>query len=50
MKPRLLPTFIALLLAACASGADVADDSATTDSTVVDVLEGTQPPADSQVP
>lgn len=51
MKPRLLLASIALLVAACASGADVDDDSATTDSTVVDVLEGReQPQPDSQTP
>jgi hypothetical protein len=47
MKRPILLACAGLLLAACASGADVADD-ATTDSSVVDVLEGNQAPADSQ--
>lgn len=41
MKRSILVTCTGLLLAACASGADVADDApASPDSAVVDVLEG----------
>jgi hypothetical protein len=48
MKRRILLTCAGLLLAACASGNDVADDATPADSAVVDVLEGRQAPADSQ--
>jgi hypothetical protein len=49
MKRRILLPCLGLLLAACASGADVADDDgASTDSAVVDVLEGTPASPDSQ--
>jgi hypothetical protein len=48
MKRSFLLTCTGLLLAACASGADVAEDDAAADSAVVGVLGGapTQP-ADS---
>lgn len=48
MKRPILLTCAGLLLAACASGADVADDAASTDSAVVDVLEGSPAAPDSQ--
>ena len=47
MNRRILLACAGLLLAACASGNDVADD-ASADSAVIDVLEGRQAPADSQ--
>jgi hypothetical protein len=49
MKRSILLTCTGLLLAACASGADVAEDDAAADSAVVDVLGGAPPaqPADS---
>jgi hypothetical protein len=43
MKRSILLTCTGLLLAACASGADVGDDDTSADSTVVDVLEGDAP-------
>lgn len=44
MKRPILLTCAGLLLAACASGADVADDAGSSpDSAMVDVLEGTAP-------
>jgi hypothetical protein len=43
MKRSILLTCTGLLLAACASGADVADDDTSADSAVVDVLEGDAP-------
>ncbi|HEU4882882.1 MAG TPA: hypothetical protein VFT45_11565 [Longimicrobium sp.] len=48
MKRSILLTCTALLLAACASGADVAEDDAAADTAVVDVLGGAPAqPADS---
>jgi hypothetical protein len=40
MKRSILLTCTGLLLAACASGADVAEDDPVADSAVVDVLGG----------
>ncbi len=49
MKRSILLTCTGLLLAACASGADVAEDSgASADSTVVETLEGMPPQAGSR--
>lgn len=43
MNRWILLACTALPLAACASGADVADDGASPDSAVVEVLEGAAP-------
>ena len=43
MNRPILLTCAGVLLAACASGADVAEDDASPDSSVVEVLEGTAP-------
>jgi hypothetical protein len=43
MKRPILLTCAGVLLAACASGADVAEDDAPPDSTMVEVLEGAAP-------
>jgi hypothetical protein len=49
MKRSILLTCTALLLAACASGADVeVDDTESPDSAVVETLEGIPPQAESQ--
>ena len=49
MKRSILLTGTGLLLAACASGADVADDAdASPDSAVVETLEGIPPQAPAQ--
>lgn len=48
MKRSILLTCTGLLLAACASGADVADDDTSPDSAVVGTLEGIPPQAPSQ--
>jgi hypothetical protein len=48
MKRSILLTCTGLLLAACASGADVADDDTPADSAVVETLEGIPPQAPSQ--
>jgi hypothetical protein len=43
MKRSILLTCTGLLLAACASGADVAEGDASADSAVVDVLDEAPP-------
>jgi hypothetical protein len=43
MKRPILLTCAGVLLAACASGADVAEDDALPDSSMVEVLEGAAP-------
>jgi hypothetical protein len=49
MRRILLLACSGLLMAGCASGADVAEDSAASpDSAVIDVLEGAAPNPDSQ--
>jgi hypothetical protein len=49
MRRILLLACFALVTAGCASGADVAEDSAASpDSAVIDVLEGAAPNPDSQ--
>ena len=50
MKRSILLTCTGLLLAACASGADVDvdDDAESPDSAVVETLEGIPPRAESQ--
>ncbi|HEX6368431.1 MAG TPA: hypothetical protein VF006_05855 [Longimicrobium sp.] len=48
MKRPILITCTGLLLAACASGADVAEDAAAPDSVMVETLEGTPPQAPGQ--
>ena len=48
MKRRILLTCAGVLLAACASGADVAEDETSPDSAVVETLEGIPPQAPSQ--
>ena len=49
MKRSILLTCAGLLLAACASGADVAEDAdVSADSAVVETLEGIPPQAESQ--
>lgn len=49
MKRSILLTCTGLLLAACASGADVAEDDASSpDSAVIETLEGIPPQAPSQ--
>ena len=40
MKPSILLTCTGVLLAACASGADVAEDETSPDSAVVETLDG----------
>lgn len=48
MKRSILLTCAGVLLAACASGADVAEDDTSADSAVVETLEGVPPQAPSQ--
>ena len=49
MKRSILLTCTGLLLAACASGSDVAEDEAASpDSAVIDIIEGAPPPRDTQ--
>ena len=47
MKRSILLACAGLLLGACASGADVAEDATSTDTAVVHTLDGTAPPPDS---
>jgi hypothetical protein len=48
MKRSILLMGTGLLLSACASGADVAEDDTSPDSAVVETLEGIPPQAPSQ--
>ena len=49
MKRFILPACTALLLTACASGADVAEESdASADSAVIEALEGAAPGPDAE--
>lgn len=48
MKRRILLTCTGLLLAACASGSDVAEDEAASpDSAVIGIIEGAPPRPDT---
>lgn len=47
MKRPILLTSAGVLLAACASGADVAEDETSPDSAMVETLEGIPPQAPS---
>ena len=46
MKRPILLTCAGVLLAACASGADVAEDETSPDSAMVETLDPSQPPAE----
>ena len=48
MERSILLTCTGLLLAACSSGADVAESGASPDSAAVETLEGIPPLAESQ--